>query len=161
MMQLRAACLGLKTAYTVLQVHSASCSTHLQRANFEDGPWVRALDAELHAGLDALLGTPTSEGQRRLAALSTREGGLAFAGVARRSAPAFVGSWALNLQVVADLLGVASVAGFRAKCPTVAADMDRAEAALRQARQWWQACRLAPVPSGEHAKAAGSPGQRG
>ena len=46
---------------------------------------------------------------------------------------AFLGSWALNLRPVADLLGVVTMEGFRAKCPTIAADMSRAEAALRAA----------------------------
>ena len=35
--ELRAAGLGLKTAYTVLHVFAQSCANHLQRANYEDG----------------------------------------------------------------------------------------------------------------------------
>ena len=44
-----------------------------------------------------------------------------------------MGSWALNLRPVADLLGVASVEGFHTKCPRIGAEMDKAEEALRQA----------------------------
>ena len=47
---LRGAGLSLKTAYSVLHTYAQSCANHLQRANYEDGPWVQALDAELFAG---------------------------------------------------------------------------------------------------------------
>ena len=88
------------------------------------------MDAELYSGLEELVGQDHTDTQRLLASLSAKDGGLAFGGLPRRSAPAFLGSWALNLQHVADLLGVATVEGFQARCPTIAAAMARAEAAL-------------------------------
>jgi len=130
LVQLRAAGLSLQTAYTVFHVFAQSCANHLQRANYEDGGWVGALDQELHRGLEALVGADTTDTQRLLAAVSTKDGGLAFGGLALRSAPAYLGSWALCLEQVATLLGVATMEGFRAKCPMIAASLDRAEAAL-------------------------------
>jgi hypothetical protein len=128
--QLRDAGLRLQTAYTILHVFAQSCANHLQRANFEDGAWVGALDQELHRGLEALVGGDTTDTQRSLASVSTKHGGLAFGGLSSRSSTAYLGSWALCLQPVAASLGVATVEGFRTKCPSIAASMDRAEAAL-------------------------------
>ena len=62
--QLRAAGIGLKTAFTVLRVFAQSCANHLQRANLEDGAWVADLDAELHRGLELLVGQDTTDTQR-------------------------------------------------------------------------------------------------
>jgi len=128
--QLRGAGLRLQTAYTVYHMFAQSCVNHLQRANYEDGAWVAALDQELHRGLETLLEADTTDTQRLLAALNTKHGGLAFGGLSQRSAPAYLGSWALCLKPVAALVGVATVAGFRSKCPSIAASLDRAEASL-------------------------------
>jgi len=130
LLQLRNAGLRLQTAFAVFQVFAQSCANHLQRANYEDGAWVAALDRDIHQGLDTLLGAGTDDTRRQLAALGTKDGGLALGGLARRSAPAYLGSWALCLKPVAALLGVSTVAGFRAKCPGIAGALDAAEATL-------------------------------
>ena len=52
---LRAAGLSVKAAYTVLHTYGQSCCNHLQRANYEQGPWVEALERVLQDGLGDLV----------------------------------------------------------------------------------------------------------
>ena len=80
-------------------------------------------------------GTPASLSPEQLAitSMTTKAGGLAYGGLATKSAPAFLGSWALCLKSVASELQVASIASFAAKCPTTANHMRRAEATAVQA----------------------------
>ena len=68
-----------------------------------------------------------------IAAMATKQGGLAFGGLPSRSAPAYIGSWALCLSAVAKTLGENSIAGFRARCPHVAQRMRDAQAAAKDA----------------------------
>ena len=89
------------------------------------------LEGVLFAGLEALVSDALDGTRRELASLPLRAGGLAFGGLTARSPQAFLASWALTLREVAAVVGVHSEAGFRAKCPTVSAAWDRAEAALR------------------------------
>ena len=55
---------------------------------------------------------------------------MAFGGLPRRSAPAFLGSWAYCFKEVADTVGVSTLHGFRSSCPGLAHAWDAAEAAL-------------------------------
>ena len=61
-----------------------SCATHLQRTNYKEGDWVADLDSELYRGLEELVGQGHTDTQRLLAALSAKDGGLAFGGLPRR-----------------------------------------------------------------------------
>jgi len=133
--ELRQAGLKSKTAYTVLQTFAQSCCNHLQRANFEEGAWLADLEAELLRGLGNLTpaGSDLGDTQRQVASLRLQDGGLAFGGLRERSAAAFLASWALVLKPVAETVGVNSVEGFKSRCGTVWADMERAEAVLRGA----------------------------
>jgi len=151
---------GLTThsAFLVLKTYSQSCITHIQRANYEDRPWVQQLDNLFSTALCNLLpnedGTPASlsPDQLTIAGMTTKAGGLAYGGLATRSAPAFLGSWALCLQSVASELQVASMAGLAAKCPTTASHMQRAEATAAQAgclglgAMSWQRLLQEPMP---------------
>ena len=56
--QLRKAGLALRPAFLVLQTFSNSCVNHLQRANYEDGPWVEELESVLQNALADLLALP-------------------------------------------------------------------------------------------------------
>ena len=119
---------GLTThsTFLALKTYSQSCITHIQRANYEDRAWVEQLDNLFTTALNNLLldedaaATSLSPDQRVIASMTTKAGGLAFGGLAARSAPAFIGSWALCLKDVASQLGVASMAGLAAKCPATA-----------------------------------------
>ena len=66
--------------------------------------------------------------QKLLASPRTKDGGLVYEGLPMRSSTAFIGSWFLCMKHVADILNVSSVAGFKRKCPTIAAQMDAANA---------------------------------
>ena len=130
---LRAAGLTVKAAYTVLHTYAQSCCNHLQRANYEQGPWVEALEGVLQEALGELVGAELGATQRAVASLRLKEGGLAFGGLGGRSAPAFLASWAACLEHVASQLGASSWEGFRSRCPTLSSDLDRAERDLRLA----------------------------
>ena len=131
--ELRGAGLRTKTAYTVLHTYAQSCCNHFQRANYEVGSWVDDLESVLHQGLAVLVGEDLDQCRRDLAGLRLKEGGLAFGGLRRRSAPAFLASWALVLQQVAGVVGASSLEGFRARCPMVWNELGRAERELREA----------------------------
>jgi hypothetical protein len=76
-------------------------------------------------------GSRLEEYQRALASLRLSEGGLAFGGLRWRSEAAFLGSWGLVIKEVAAGLGANSLEGFSSRCPTVWADIERAERGLR------------------------------
>ena len=74
---------------------------------------------------------------RQLASLRLKDGGLAFGGIRRGSASAFLASWAFCFKEVA---GVVGLQGFRSRCPGVAGVLDVAETTLRtQGRNWVRA----------------------
>jgi len=128
---LRASGLSTRAAFLVLQTYGRSCVNHLQRANFEDGPWVGELEEILCQGLEDLLGGGLSAEQRLLASLRLKDGGLAFGGLRQRSAAAFLASWAFCFKEVAGVVGVSTLQGFRAKCSGVAGALAAAEVSLR------------------------------
>ena len=129
--------LTVKTAFLALKTYAQSCITHLQRANYENGAWISDLEDLFFQALGNILawegGSPEqlSAERRLIAAMTTKEGGLAFGGLPSRSASAFIGSWAMCLADVAKNLQVDSIAGFRARCPSIAHRMDAAEAAAK------------------------------
>ena len=96
--ELQAAGLTSKSAYAVLHTYAQSCCTHLQRANYEQGHWLEALDGELRLGLGEIGSGDLTAAQRTLASLRLKEGGLAFGGLQDRSAGAFLASWATCLE---------------------------------------------------------------
>jgi len=120
-----------KTAYTVLHTYAQGCCNHLLRANYEEGGWVEDLEEVLQEGLARVTGSPLDAGQRALASLRLKDGGIAFGGFRGRSAPAFLGSWGMVFQEVASGIGVATLEGFSSRCPTVWAEIGRAEQSLR------------------------------
>ena len=69
--------------------------------------------------------------QRQWASLRLQDGGEAFPAAALVAPAAFLGSWAQVFQDVARVLGVASVEGFRSRCPDIFLAFQAAEAALR------------------------------
>ena len=89
------------------------------------------LDAVLFGALEDLLGAPLDPARRQWASLRLQDGGLAFPAAALVAPAAFLGSWALVFQDVARMLGVASVEGFRSRCPDTFLAFQTAEAALR------------------------------
>ena len=135
--ELRKAGLALRPAFLVLQTFANSCVNHLQRANYEEGPWVEELENLLQDALASLLTFPgdhvaaLGQVQRTIARMRLKDGGCGFGGLPTRSATAFLGSWCQCLHEVASDLGCHSVAGFQATCPSVAASMERA---ARQAK---------------------------
>ena len=56
--ELRKAGLALRPAFLVLQTFANSCVNHLQRANYEEGPWVEELEHLLQDALASLLTFP-------------------------------------------------------------------------------------------------------
>ena len=123
--------LRCKTAYVVLHTYAQGCCNHLLRANLEDGQWLDDLEEVLQQGLARVAGSNLNECQRALASLRLSEGGLAFGGLRWRSEAAFLGSWGLVIKEVAARLGADSLEGFSSRCPTVWADIGRAERELR------------------------------
>ena len=129
--------LAIKSAFLALKTYAQSCITHLQRANYENQAWISDLEDLFFQALGNILawegGSPEqlSAERRLIAAMTTKEGGLAFGGLPSRSASAFIGSWAMCLADVAKNLQVDSIAGFRARCPSIAHRMDAAEAAAK------------------------------
>ena len=89
------------------------------------------IENALFQGLKSLTGEPTGAEQRVLASLRLTDGGLAFGGVRRRSAAAFLASWAFCFKEVAGVVGASSLQGFRARCPGIANVIAAAEASLR------------------------------
>ena len=47
--------LRVKSAFLILQTYGNACANHLQRANYEDGPWVQQLEDTLQSGLSEIL----------------------------------------------------------------------------------------------------------
>ena len=92
-----------------------------------------SLEEELQRGLGEIAGGDLNMAQRSLASLRLKEGGLAFGGLQDRSAAAFLASWAACLEHVAAQVGAGSLEGFRSRCPSVWADLGRAERDLRTA----------------------------
>ena len=150
--ELRSAGLSARAAFLVLHTYAGSCINHLQRANYEDGAWVAQLKAVLFEGLGDLIGQGLGSRCQEIASLKFTAGGLAFGGVVERSAQAFLASWALTLKEVAGTLGVASEAGFRARCPSVAQELAKAEeellrqGATKGERLDWGAFLAEPAP---------------
>ena len=97
------------------------------------GRGVETLERVLQEGLGQLVQTDLGATQRALASLRLKEGGLAFGGLADRSAPAFLASWAACLEHVAAQVGVSSLEGLRSRCAALSSDLDRAERDLRVA----------------------------
>ena len=88
---------------------------HLQRANYEDGSWVKELEDTMQRALGQLHAeADLTQLQKDLASLRTRDGGLAYGGLPERSGTAYLASWALCLKQVAGELGVLSLAAFHA-----------------------------------------------
>ena len=91
--------LSAKAAFLILQTYSKSCTNHLQRANFENGPRVAQLEDILQDALARLAnvtGLPSAQlhpSKKLLASLRTKDGGLAYGGLPMRSSTAFIGSW--------------------------------------------------------------------
>lgn len=117
---LRAAGIRAHSAFIVLHCYAQGCCTHLQRAHYERGGWLGALDDELFAGLSELVGGGLPQRQRALAPLRLTDGGLAFAELRQCSAVAYLGSWALVLPHVAPFLGATAWEGFSTFCLGVA-----------------------------------------
>ena len=128
---LRTAGLSAKATFLILQTFGQSCVNHLQRANYEDGQWVGHLEGVLFQGLESLVDHAASAQLRQLASLRLKDGGLAFGGIRRRSASAFLASWAFCFKEVAGVVGVSTLQGFRSRCPGVAGVLDVAETTLR------------------------------
>ena len=89
------------------------------------------LEEVLREGLGRVTGSLLDAGQRALASLRLKDGGIAFGGFRGRSAPAFLGSWGMVFQELASGIGVATLEGFSSRCPTVWAEIGRAEQSLR------------------------------
>ena len=85
----------------------------------------------LQQGLAWMAGSSLAGGQQALACPRLSEGSLAFVGLRWRSEAAFLGSWGLVFDEVAAELVANSLEGFSCRCPTVWADIERAERGLR------------------------------
>jgi hypothetical protein len=85
----------------------------------------------LQEGLALVSGDALDDSRRQLASLRLSDGGCAYGGLCWKAEAAFLGSWGLLLKEIAGSVGATSVEGFRSRCPTVWADIGRAEEALR------------------------------
>ena len=129
--------LSAKAALLILLTYSKSCINHLQRANFENGPWVAQLEDTLQDVLGCLVNVP---GYQALSCI-LRKTSLPFFALKMAASPMEVyqcvrprpslADGSFCMKHVADILNVSSVAGFKRKCPTVAAQMDAANSAQR------------------------------
>ena len=88
--------LALRPAFLVLQTFANSCVNHLQRANYEEGPWVEELENLLQDSLASMLtfsGDPVvslSQTQRTIARMRLRDGGCSFGVYQPAQLPPFV-----------------------------------------------------------------------
>ena len=78
--------------------------------------------------LDSLLESNTNALQRSIASLKRKDGGMGIPSAAERGSRAFLGSWALSLRTVAQIVGAHSWEEFVASCPHISDAMDRATA---------------------------------
>jgi hypothetical protein len=131
--QLREAGLGAQDAFRLLNTFSQGSVTHLLRANFEDGRWVRDRDAVL-AGIVADLAKEEilEDDQVFQTFLRLGDGGLGLGSAEAAVAAAYLGSWALTLHHITETMGVTSYEGFRTRCTLVTDSIDRAETRLRE-----------------------------
>ena len=114
--QLRAGGLDSRSAFQLLQTFSAGCVTHLLRANYEQGAWVRQLD-DVWAGIvEDLAGSPLNEQQRQQLFLKLRDGGLGLTSAADTAPLGFLASWALVVPEVAGAVGFVSWSTFAERC---------------------------------------------
>ena len=151
-MDLEAAGLSTKSCFTMLQTYAQGCVTHFQRGNYEATGWPGMVDNVVMGTLDNLLECSTTELQRTVASLRLSEGGMGMPLAAVRAAPAYLGSWALAMRTVAEVVEAHSWESFVAKCPAIHEALRAAENAAVAAgdghvvRPDWIACFQEPKP---------------
>ena len=150
--ELRAAGLSAESTFLLLRTYAQGCATHLLRANLQNQNWVDQLDSVLYGAVERLLGSDLTVDQRLQATLRLRDGGCAFPSARNTAAAAFLGSSALALHSVAQLLGATSLEEFRSRCPLTTAALKQAEDEARTLGGLddvpfdWAACLAEPKP---------------